>query len=80
MLTWNSQSIAVMGAGIAGDRCVHALSLAGQCMQVFDKSRGPGGRRATRARAQALLDEKDVLAVGLGDVADAERVDHEASR
>ena len=43
-----SRSIAVIGAGIAGAACAHALRLAGHAVHVFDKSRGPGGRLATR--------------------------------
>lgn len=48
MLTTKSQDIAVIGAGIAGATCARALSMAGHAVQVFDKSRGPGGRLATR--------------------------------
>jgi renalase len=43
-----AQYIAVVGAGIAGAACAHALRLAGHSVHVFDKSRGPGGRLATR--------------------------------
>ncbi len=42
------QKIAVIGAGIAGSSCARALTLAGHSVHVFDKSRGPGGRLATR--------------------------------
>jgi renalase len=48
MASGNRQSVAVIGAGIAGAACAHALSLAGHLVHVFDKSRGPGGRLATR--------------------------------
>ena len=41
-------TVAVIGAGIAGSACARALSLAGHAVHVFDKSRGPGGRLATR--------------------------------
>ncbi len=41
-------SVAVIGAGIAGSACAQALLRAGHTVQVFDKSRGPGGRLATR--------------------------------
>ncbi len=41
-------SVAVIGAGIAGAAVAHALGLAGHSVHVFDKSRGPGGRLATR--------------------------------
>ena len=40
--------VAVIGAGIAGAACSRALALAGHAVHVFDKSRGPGGRMATR--------------------------------
>ena len=40
--------VAVIGAGIAGASCAHALSRSGHAVQVFDKSRGAGGRMATR--------------------------------
>lgn len=44
----NTQRIAVVGAGMAGATCARTLRLAGHAVQVFDKSRGPGGRLATR--------------------------------
>lgn len=47
-----AQQVAVIGAGIAGAACARALSLAGRSVHVFDKSRGPGGRLATRLGAQ----------------------------
>ncbi len=40
--------IAVIGAGLAGAACARALSRSGHALQVVDKSRGPGGRLATR--------------------------------
>jgi renalase len=40
--------VAIIGAGIAGLSCGHALQQAGAHVQVFDKSRGPAGRMATR--------------------------------
>ncbi len=40
--------VAVVGAGIAGSACSQVLLRAGHRVQVFDKSRGPGGRMATR--------------------------------
>jgi predicted NAD/FAD-dependent oxidoreductase len=43
-----AQTVAVIGAGIAGASCAHALTLAGYAVHVFDKSRRPGGRLATR--------------------------------
>lgn len=42
------QRIAVIGAGIAGATCARTLRLAGHAVHVFEKSRGPGGRLATR--------------------------------
>ncbi len=44
----NPQAIAVIGAGIAGAACARALILSGHSVHVFDKSRGAGGRLATR--------------------------------
>lgn len=40
--------IAVIGAGIAGATCARSLAEAGCNVQVIDKSRGAGGRLATR--------------------------------
>jgi renalase len=45
------QSIAVIGAGIAGAACAASLHKAGEQVSVFDKSRGAGGRMATRRAA-----------------------------
>ncbi len=42
-------NVAVVGAGMSGSACAQALVQAGHAVQVFDKSRGPGGRMATRA-------------------------------
>jgi renalase len=39
---------AVVGAGIAGIACARTLMQAGHRVTVFEKSRGPGGRMATR--------------------------------
>lgn len=44
----HSPSIAVIGAGLAGLSCATALAARGFNTQVFDKSRGPGGRMSTR--------------------------------
>lgn len=41
-------TIAVIGAGIAGLTCARRLTQAGRTVRVFEKSRGPGGRIATR--------------------------------
>ena len=46
-------NIAVIGAGIAGLSCASALQAAGHTVQVFDKSRGAGGRMSTRRHADA---------------------------
>lgn len=40
--------VAVIGAGLAGLRCARTLAEAGASVVVFDKSRGVGGRMATR--------------------------------
>lgn len=40
--------VAVIGAGIAGASCAQALAAAGVSVHVVDKSRGAGGRLATR--------------------------------
>jgi renalase len=40
--------VAVIGAGVAGASCARALTAAGVSVHVVDKSRGPGGRLATR--------------------------------
>lgn len=42
------QTIAVIGAGMAGLTAGHLLARAGLAVTVFDKSRGVGGRLATR--------------------------------
>jgi predicted NAD/FAD-dependent oxidoreductase len=71
MLRQKPQNIAVIGAGIAGAACARALSLAGHAVNVFDKSRGPGGRLATRridwvdAQGQACTTMLDHGAVGI---------------
>ena len=41
--------IAVVGAGIAGITCARTLAQAGHRVTVFEKSKGPGGRMATRS-------------------------------
>lgn len=48
MTTLKRHSVAVVGAGIAGATVAHGLARAGHSVHVFDKSRGPGGRLATR--------------------------------
>lgn len=42
------QTIAVVGAGLAGLSCARALLQAGHTVHVFDKARGPSGRMSTR--------------------------------
>lgn len=42
-----AESIAIIGAGVAGLTCAASLSAAGHHVVVFDKSRGPGGRLCT---------------------------------
>jgi len=54
--------VAVVGAGLAGSRCAASLREAGCAVVVIDKSRGPGGRLATR-RAQWLGDDGRTHAV-----------------
>lgn len=48
MQNGTAPSVAVIGTGLAGAACAHALRLAGYSVHTFDKSRGPGGRLATR--------------------------------
>jgi renalase len=43
-----SRVVAIIGAGMAGSTCARMLQQAGYVVHVFDKSRGPGGRMATR--------------------------------
>lgn len=71
MAIGNAQKVAVIGAGMAGAVCARALSLAGRAVHVFDKSRGPGGRLATRRvewvdrHGQACTTRLDHGAVGI---------------
>lgn len=44
--------VAVIGAGIAGLACARALASEGARVTVLEKSRGPGGRAATRVSAR----------------------------
>ena len=46
--------IAIVGAGVAGLTCARALVKAGLAPVIFDKSRGVGGRLATRRAEQGL--------------------------
>jgi len=43
-------AVAVIGAGAAGLACARALTASGWSVRVFEKSRAPGGRCATRRR------------------------------
>ncbi len=43
-----AQHIAIIGAGMAGIACARTLAQAGHRVTVFEKSRGVGGRMATR--------------------------------
>ena len=47
-------SVAVVGAGLAGVACARGLQAAGVEVTVFDKSRGVGGRLATRRTTVTL--------------------------
>ncbi len=53
---------AVIGAGIAGATCASSLHAAGWGVSVFDKSRGVGGRMATRRASFAGADGQPVQA------------------
>lgn len=44
-----TRRIAIIGAGIAGISCARTLVQAGHAVTLFEKSRSPGGRMATRA-------------------------------
>jgi renalase len=46
-------TVAVIGAGLSGVTAGRALHAAGWPVQVFEKSRGPGGRMATRRTERA---------------------------
>jgi renalase len=48
--------VAIIGAGLAGLACADALLKAGLSVQIFEKSRGLGGRLATRRRPQLQFD------------------------
>jgi len=50
------ESIAVIGAGMAGTACAASLQRAGFQVTLFDKSRGVGGRMATRRAAWTAAD------------------------
>lgn len=48
--------VAIVGAGMSGLACGHALTEWGYDVVLFDKSRGPGGRVCTRRRESARFD------------------------
>ncbi len=50
------QNVAVIGAGLAGLTAAHELQGRGACVQVFEKSRGLGGRLATRHADDVQID------------------------
>jgi len=56
--------IAVIGAGMAGLAAAHDLSGAGLTVTLFDKSRGTGGRLATRRSEVGAFDHGAPLAQG----------------
>lgn len=51
-----NQTIAIIGAGIAGLACAAGLTGAGHAVTLFDKGRRPGGRVATRRAGGAMFD------------------------
>lgn len=51
-----SKHIAIVGAGMAGIACARTLVQAGHTVTVFEKSRGVGGRMATRDSAFGTFD------------------------
>lgn len=58
--------VALIGAGLAGLTCARELAAAGVQVQLFDKSRGPGGRLSTRRSPAGPFDHggADFAAVG----------------
>ncbi len=51
-----SHSTAIIGAGIAGLACARALDAAGRPVTLFEKARGPGGRRPmNRPRQESAM-------------------------
>ncbi|SHF65806.1 hypothetical protein SAMN02745148_03221 [Modicisalibacter ilicicola DSM 19980] len=47
---------AIIGGGIAGLACGRALTAGGHAVELFEKSRGPGGRLASRRTPEAVFD------------------------
>ncbi len=52
----NATQVAIIGAGLGGLICARTLSDHGIKVQVFDKSRRPGGRAATRVQDTIQFD------------------------
>ncbi|NBC21255.1 MAG: NAD(P)-binding protein [Alphaproteobacteria bacterium] len=50
------ETVAIIGAGMAGLSCAQALTSGGHAVQLFDKGRGPGGRMSTRRASTPLGD------------------------
>jgi renalase len=57
--------IAIIGAGIAGLTCAQQLQQAGKQVVLIDKSRGLGGRLATRRLAGTHADHGVCFSSGL---------------
>ncbi|MEH6365300.1 MAG: FAD-dependent oxidoreductase, partial [Pseudomonas marincola] len=51
-----SPPIAIIGAGIAGLSAAQSLQSAGYAVQLFDKSRGSGGRMSSKRSDAGSLD------------------------
>ncbi len=68
----SARRVAIIGAGIAGLTCARVLSEAGQEVHVFDKSRGPGGRCATRRSDAGRFDHGAPGFTAVGDEFQAE--------
>lgn len=51
-----TSSHAIIGAGLAGLACARRLHAAGQQVEIFEKSRGAGGRLSSRRRLNTTID------------------------
>ena len=60
-------SIAIIGAGCAGLAAGQTLKTAGHCVELFEKSKGLGGRCATRRREGLAFNHGAPMAHGLPD-------------
>ncbi|QFU08117.1 Dehydrosqualene desaturase [Rhodobacteraceae bacterium THAF1] len=58
------ETIAIIGAGMAGLTAAHVLARAGRTVTVFEKSRGTGGRLATRREDAGAFDHGAPMAQG----------------